>query len=331
MRRDKTRDLSRSQKTISYYPELNGEVDPRPKERYRYFELLQSHMLIETVGTHIIPTGGRSRKKPIRIDVAPASRTVQTLVASALSRDHGWHAELPSAVAEFVSECAQSVMAFGESVYEIVYLSDTTAQTIVAFELVRVQPFSVRRRLGRLVQVVPREVVNRRGVSPFIDLPADCILIFKPPMGIQDSLAKSLESLAVLSEKLMPEFALKNFREATSKFHYDSTGQVYSQKLALAEAGKAIGWNARGLFEDDMLEFYSLRRQLSFERFNIDFRTAILETLNEGLVLAGNQMGFEAQISIEGLPTVSDVELAQSELESGTKAFGEILKPFLIY
>jgi hypothetical protein len=33
-------------------------------------------------------------------------------------------------------------------------------------------------------------------------------------------------------------------------------GQVYSQKLALAEGGKAIGWNARGLFNDDMLEFY---------------------------------------------------------------------------
>jgi hypothetical protein len=42
-------------------------------------------------------------------------------------------------------------------------------------------------------------------------------------------------------------------------------------------------------------------------------------------------MGFAAEIIIEGLPTIPDVEKAESELESGSKPFGDIYKPFLFY
>jgi hypothetical protein len=332
MRRQKNQKLNSSQKTVWYYPEAVGTDDPRVQKRHRYFGLLQCHMLIEDVYSQIFPAGGRSKNKSFRIQLTPRSESIETLVASALnSRDRGSRHGLPASLADFFQECAQSMMTFGEVVYEIVYLSDPDDQKILEFEFQYVRPFTVKRRYGRLVQVVPREVVEHRGVPDFIDLPNDLILFFTPPEQIQDNLSTTLESLAILSEKLMPDFALKNFRQATSKFHYDSSGQVYSQKLALAEAGKAIGWNARGLFNDDTLEFYQLTRQLIFERFKIDLRNSILGTLNEGLTLAGKEMGFDAQILVEGLPTIMDVELAQSELETGSKAFGEILKPFLLY
>ena len=135
----------------------------------------------------------------------------------------------------------------------------------------------------------------------------------------------------MLSQKLMPDFALKDFPHSAQNYHYDSSNQVHSQKLALAEAGKAIGWNARGLFQEDVLEFYSLKRHLLFERFKIELRNSILTTLNHGLKLAGKEMGFSAEIIIEGLPTIDHVEKAESELESGTQPFAEIYKPFLIY
>lgn len=332
MRRHRTEELDSSQKTVWYYPEMAGVDDRRLREQDRYFELLQSHMLIEDVYTQILPIGGRSTNEAFKIELTPASESAESLVASALnSRGRGWRDELSSSVADFFRECVQSLMTFGEAIYEIVYFSNPGDKKVVKFELQYVRPLTVTRRRGHFVQVVPPKVVEQRGVLPFIRLPADCILVFKPPIGLRRSLVKTLESLAVLSEKLMPEFALQNYVEATSKFHYDSTSQVYSQKLALAEASKAIGWNARGLFQDDMLQFYSLRRQLSFERFKIDLRTSILETLNKGLLLAGKQMGFDAQINIQGLPTISDVEMAQSELESGSNPFGEILKPFLFY
>jgi hypothetical protein len=330
MRRDNTENLSSSQKSVWYYPEAAAIVDPRIEERYRYFGLLQSHMLIQDVYTQIIPIGGQSKKESFKIDLVPSSETVEALVASALkSRNNERHPKLASAVADFIQECAQSVMTFGEAVYEIVCFSNPADQQVMKFEFEYVRPLTVTRRHGQFVQIVPQVVVERRRGPSFIGLPADRILIFEPPL--RDSLARVLESLAVLSENLMPGFALQNLQEASSKLHFDFANQLRSQKLALAEAGAAIGWNARGLLQEDMLEFYQLSRQLSFERFKIDLRASILNTLNEGLTLAGKQMGFDAQVIVEGLPTISDVEMAQSELESGSKAFGEILKPFLLY
>jgi hypothetical protein len=332
MRRQKTQKLNSSQKTVWYYPEEASTLNRQLQKQHRYFELLQCHILIEDVYTQIFPVGGRSKKNPLKIHIAPNSESIESLVASALnSRDRGSRNELASSVADFFHGCAQSLMIFGEAVYEIVYLSNPDDHKILEFEFQKVLPFTLKRRHGRLVQIVPREVVERRGVPSSIDLPAERILIFRPPASIQRSIPIILDSLAILSEKLVPEFALKDFRQATTELHFDSAGQVYTQKLALAEAGKVIGWNARGLFEKEMLEFYSLSRQLSFERFKIDLRTSILDTLNEGLGLAGSQMGFEAQIIVEGLPTISDVEFAQSELEAGSSTFGDILKPFLFY
>jgi hypothetical protein len=324
MRHLKTDKLNSSQKSVSHYPVGPGVNEARLRDQQRYFEALQSHMLIEDLTTQIIPIPGLSKREHFKIELVPASVTVESLVASALtSRRHSWRGELPSAVTDFIRECSQTVIAFDEATYEIVYFSDPANQGLVEFKFQYVAPLTVIRRGDQLIQVVPP--------SGSINLPADRILIFELPTTVRHSLARTLEALLVLSEKLVPDFALKNFAEAGSKFHYDSANHVYSRQLALAEAGKSIGWNARGLFNENMLEFYQLKRFLSFERFKIEFRASILATLNKGLLLAGKEMGFHAQINVQGVATISDVETANSELESGSKPFGEIIKPFLFY
>jgi hypothetical protein len=281
-------------------------------------------MLIEDLTAQIIPIHGLSKKEHFKIKLLPPSGTNETLVVSALtSRRNSWRGELPSAVADFIRECSQTVIAFDEAVYEIVYLSDPTDKRVVEFKLQYVPPLSVMRRRNHLIQVVPP--------SESISLPADRILIFELPASLRHALAGTLEALLTLSEKLVPDFVLKNFAEAGPMFHYDSATQVYNQQLALAEAGKVIGWNARGLFNENMLEFYQLKRFLSFEKFKAELRTSILATLNNGLVLAGKEMGFNAQVSVEGLPTIGDFQTANSELDLGSKPFGEIIKPFLFY
>ncbi|HEV2314774.1 MAG TPA: hypothetical protein VGR94_05675 [Candidatus Acidoferrales bacterium] len=329
MRRDR---LESSQKTVWYYPEAPTITDPKVEKRYKYFELLQCHMLIEDVYTQVFPIGGRSKNEAFKVQLSPFSEPITQLVASALnSRDRGWRNELSASLADFFQDCSQSLITFGEVVYEIVYFSNPDDHKIVEFELQRVRPFTVKRQQGQLVQIVPREVVQKRGCSAFIVLPSERILVFRLASKLQQSLERTLDSLAVLSQKLMPDFALKDFPHSAQNYHYDSSNQVHSQKLALAEAGKAIGWNARGLFQEDVLEFYSLKRHLLFERFKIELRNSILTTLNHGLKLAGKEMGFSAEIIIEGLPTIDHVEKAESELESGTRPFAEIYKPFLIY
>lgn len=43
------------------------------------------------------------------------------------------------------------------------------------------------------------------------------------------------------------------------------------------------------------------------------------------------KVGFEAQIRMNGLPMLSNIENAEANLESGSKSFGDILDPFLFY
>jgi hypothetical protein len=287
-------------------------------------------MLIEDIQTRIIPFAWGSGKESFKIELAPTSKAVEAIVAAGLTtRDRGPYRELQSAVCDFVRECAQSVLTFGEAAYEIVYKSKPATQEIVGFELESIRPLTVKRRGQEFVQTVPQVIAERKGSPSRITLGADDVVVFQVPAQMRNYLEEVLDSLVVLSEKLMPEFALKSLAEAGSKYHYDSGDQVRAQKLALAEAGKGIGWNARGLFGDDMLEFYVLRRQLRFEHFKIEFRNSIVDRLNAALRIAGKRMGFTGQIQIDGLPKLSDVETAVRELEYGTKPFGEILKPFL--
>jgi hypothetical protein len=332
MRRRNTDDLISSQKTIAYNPYSAETENWMLRQHERLFEGLQSHMLIEDITAQVMPFSGWSRKQLFRAEIVPESPAVASIVASALkARDGGPNDDLQSAVCDFVRDCAQSMATFGEAVYELVYKSHRESHEIVAFQFESVHPFTVRPRGRGFVQLVPQTLAERRNVPLSIALRADEILVFQLPTPLRGQLEGTMKSLALLSEQLVPEFVMSNFAEAAPRFHYDSTDQLHSHKLALAEAGKAIGWNARGLAGDDMLEFYSLRRQLSFERFKVELRNSIVDTLNKGLRIAGERMRFEGQVRIDGLPAIRDVEDAISQLEAGSKPFGEILKPFLFH
>ena len=137
-----------------------------------------------------------------------------------------------------------------------------------------------------------------------------------------------MDSLAILSEKIVPDFAMDAISNPYTDALYDISEHNVWRKRAIADAGKLIGWNARGLIQEDTLEYYILHRQLLFEQFQIELRNSILATLNDGLKRAGRLVGFDAQICIKGLPTLGDVATARAELLAGSKPFKEILQPF---
>lgn len=180
-----------------------------------------------------------------------------------------------------------------------------------------------------MVQYVPHEVATQRHLPQFVPLSPDRVLRFEPPQSLRDKCGPMMESLAVLSTLIMPEFVLQDAQRDKPRIPYDSSIHVRAHKLALAEAGKLIGWNSRGLFDDDALEFYLLHRQLKFHRFVIEMRGEILSKVNEALALAGKELAFSAQLKIEGLPTIRDVEVAEQKLAAGSCTFKEVLEPFL--
>ena len=119
--------------------------------------------------------------------------------------------------------------------------------------------------------------------------------------------------------------------EATKKnIPYDFKTHQRSMKLALVETVKAIGWYARGSFNDLVLSYYWIRLMLTFEQFKIQLRNTMLASLNDGLQSIGQKLNFNAQIKIDGLPTLTDVDTAIQNLNSGAMAFTEVMKPFNI-
>ena len=98
--------------------------------------------------------------------------------------------------------------------------------------------------------------------------------------------------------------------------------------LALVEAVKPIGWNARGSYNGHVTSYYWIRLMLTFEKFKIELRHTILATLNDALKRIGKKLGFEAQIEISGLPVRVDVTDALRKLDLGEVPFTEVMKAF---
>ena len=320
--------MTRSQQSIFYFPDMieqDDKVDSRPQ----YYAQLYTRMLIEDVSISLIPVGSRARE-PFRVFVTPPKSKTEELIAAAITQ-RDYIRDLADATYDFFSKCSYTIMAYGEAIYEIVYLSKPGNGMVVGFELTPIQPLTVERRLGKLVQYVPKEVAHARKVSQYIRLSPERILTFKLPTYIQKQFNHVMQSLAFLSSNFLPDFTLSEVVSASNKVAYDMRAHLRSQKLALADAGKIIGWNARGLLQEEMVEYYFVYRQLLFERFKIELRTSILETLNEGLERAGGVIGCSGRLVIEGLPSVDDVETAQAHLASGERSFKEILEPFLRY
>lgn len=328
MKRHQKPELHRSQQSIFYYSDLAGREDPVLRARRDYFAQLYPHMLIEDVALGIMPIGGHAEKKPFRVFVTPPDPRAEKLIAVAIAR-RDYSRDFADAVCDFFHDCAQTIMAFGEAVYEIVYLSQPDDGTIVGFELMFIQPRTVIRRRGKLVQYVPADVARERKVPQYVQLSPERILTFKPPAYVQGKLSHIMESLAFLSRPPLPNFALQGEGGSSKPVPYDSAAHIRVEKLALADVGKLIGWNARGLLQEETLEYYWLYRELLFERFKIELRGSILKTLNDGLDRAGRKVGFSVRLEIEGLPTLADVDAAQAHLAAGDRPFKEILEPFL--
>ena len=190
MRPRQTEQFKSTQRTVRHFQEVSGRRDPRLEECYQYFERLQSHMLIEDVHTQIIPYESFAKKKTFAIELIPESQTVESLVASAFKgRNDYSRGELTTAVADFLRECAQSIVCFGETIYELVYLSrNEEPEKLVAFEFQPVPPLSVKRSGSKFIQNIPPETANRLGVQSSIELPAESILFFELSSFLSSSL-----------------------------------------------------------------------------------------------------------------------------------------------
>lgn len=330
MRRRDYSDLERLQQSVQYLAYDESVDRPNASKPSRYIYSLYPYMLIQDLHTGIMPIGGRTIKIQFDILLAPPSPKTEKIINHALSPSN-YYRDLSGTVCNFISDCAVKLLIYEKASYEIVYLRNQKSKIIEGFELLHIDPLTLKKRGNRLLQVIPREIAIKLNKSQKIELNPENILEFSIPSHYQGSIGKMMEYLGVLSRPTAPEFYMQELATGLRKSQYNAKLHIYTHNLALAEVTKNIGWNARQLFQNEALEFYLIHRFLSFEDFKIELRDNILKQLNEGFKRAGKTVGFEGQITMIGLPSTDNIKTARSRLKAGTATFNEILESFKVY
>jgi len=282
------------------------------------------HMFPEDVSLSIMPIGGHSSRPNFEVTLCPADKRVEGIIRAGLADDyHG--SSLADTLYELFRLVAADLCAAEHAIFEIVYLEEPDTEKVVGFELAFISEAQVVEKKGQLYQFVPPELARERNVPELIPLAREDLIVFKAPAGFEKALRDVRLSLSQLDKLQYPALML----EATERnVPYDFKVHERSMHLALLEAVKPIGWNARGSFNDCVLSYYWIHLSLTFEKFKIQLREAMLTTLNSGLQHIGAKIGFNAQIRIDGLPTLADVDAANQNLDSGAMPFTEVMKPF---
>ncbi len=284
-------------------------------------------MLTEDIDNAIIPYCS-GPKKYFLITLTNGTKDTEELITSAISH-RDYYRDFTDVVAECIRRCANEVMYFGKSEYEIVYYyGDQDKNNIVSFELSHIPNNSIRCSWRKIFQVIPADVAEERHVPTSIELDPERIFVFTLPKSIQKNWPRIIESLSDLSDLLLPDFAMPDPRNSRN-IPFDSSYHYLMREQALAKAAKGIGWNARYSYSENVLEFYTLYRFLKFEKFKIEFRDHLFEQLNSILAKVGKEIGFSCQLEVEGLPTLKDVQQAEKDLAGGSKQFKEIMNMFL--
>jgi len=330
MKRKRRTNLERSQDSVAYVPDAVLKNRTNISNRSEYLDKFYARMFIEDVKLGIMPFGGRTSKNQFLVSLEPSNSEAQQIVEAALSPGE-YRNGLTSEVCDFVAQCAVELLLFDTSTYEIVYLSEEEAGKLVGFEFVRINPITLFRRGNVLRQVLPDELATKLGKPGYTEFKPERILVFKLPTNIQGKIGPLMKSLAVLSPPTMPDFFMNELASGSRDTPYDAKAHIHMHKVALANATKLFGWNARLMVLGESLEYYFVHRSLLFEQFKIELRETILETLNEGVNRAGGQLGFQAQIRVTGLPSMIDVSTAFDHLQKGDIPFVDILEPFRGY
>lgn len=304
----------RKQRTIFYRSPQDAE---RPVEYYM-------HMFPEDVSLGIMPIGGRTKRPDFKISITPANKQAQAIITSGLDREHNSHS-LAETVCEVFETVSANLCLADRFTYEIAYLEERETQSPVGFELVWINQNQLVEKGGQIFQRVPPDVANEENVSEMILLPKEDIIEFRPPAGFEKALQDVRTNLSRLDKLYLPELAVRANKE---KIPYDFKVHNRSMNLALVEAVRPIGWNARGTYNDCVTSYYWIRLLLTFEKFKIELRHAILAAINDALKRIGQKLGFEAQIEIGGLPMLVDVTDALRKLDLGEVPFTEITKAF---
>jgi hypothetical protein len=316
--------VSSSRKSHYFYP----HDDLRLRERMRAalpYEGYYTNMFFDDLQAVVPFSMGRSPEQQVRIE-ASDQRESARLITEALQGPRGWPG-VSDAVRNFVVQSARFA-AFAKSCdYEVVYFQSEDAERPTGFRLALIQPGTLDRVGGSLVQIVPRtlgDLVSPDGWNYVLLDQAQVVSITFPP-AYQNPVGNLVSFLLAANAEQRREFSLME-SSVLGRASYDFEEHKRRQSEAFARETSIIGWNVRGLHDRGQLEPFQAWRNLKFWQFKIAVRDAILDQLNAIFRHVGSSMGLDAQVSWIGLPGVRDVPVAYEDFESGKRGLVDLTR-----
>jgi hypothetical protein len=271
----------------------------------------------------------------------------QELVTNSLAPGFGSGGRLEDRLRHCVEQLAQQVLA-GGTVFEIDYLTRPVDDNRVgagpieqggqvqsggeqlnetpyaAFEIGWIPSGTVAKRGRRYIQYVPTDMSPRTARSGlhFVELDRRDLVFINLSGRQKTALRRARGAVAAAAEQDATSY---NFIK-TAEGAFDQA-QFRAQLAKLVMRGtRELGWDSRFLYNDYMLDTYTLWRHLQFERFKVDLRDAVLTGINEMLYRAGQKMNFSAVVEISGAVTAEDLDNAEAQLASGSRPLVELFR-----
>jgi hypothetical protein len=272
-------------------------------------------------------------------EIVPPNDEVYEMVLKSLTSMHRPASTLEDGVRHYLEEVTQELLE-GQTLFEIDFLSspanvkvDTgaasqaddaeTATPPVAFRIGWIPSGTVVKRRGRYIQYVPSDLGEghtNRGLH-YVNLEEQNLVFVELPRKHRAALRRARTVMqAVDAQQATPQKMLKS---PVSGFHHDRFKLQLAQEIL--RSTRVLGWASRGLYDEHMLDPYTVWRHLQFQRFKVSVRDAGLAGLDQMLDRAGAVLGFKARLQLTGLVTTNDIDQAEADLEAGSRRLTHLL------
>lgn len=336
--RDPHRDLTSQRKSYFYTLEA-ASAEPKLLEhiegrRDRWIGL-QGYMFSEDL-RNLLPFG-HGLDDGFSAEIVPPKVEVREMVLNSLTSMHRPASILEDGVRHYLEEITQQLLE-GQALFEIDYLSSpakagTGAASLadaaetdtqpVAFRIGWIPSGTVTKRRGRYIQYVPSDLGEghtNRGLH-YVNLEDQNLVFIDLPRKHKAALRRARTVMqAVDAQQATPHKMLKS---PVSGFDHDRFKLQLAQELL--RGTRVLGWASRGLYDEHMLDPYTVWRHLQFQRFKVSVRDAGLAGLDQMLDRAGTVLGFKARLLLTGLVTTTDIDQAEADLQSGSRPLIDLL------
>jgi len=286
-------------------------------------------MMAEDLGFDI--WGQFNRKDETNTDdfsvIEDCSPALADLLVEAIPDRNGYGDSLSSALGNFAMMVAREIVLNGELDYELCFgrSPDDALGKPAAARLHYIPHGSLVRVGRRWFQVIPNDVDNRISTGQILSVKNERVIRFLPSVKLQRVLARVRAALPAIGQSR----AVWMQRSIKSRSNESFADVSRSYDVALARATREIGWNGRGMFNEQSADFHLILRQLRWKRFCIEIRDQIIATLSRVFTKVGLMFGESSKLQLKDLPTRNDVDNAEKQLKAGGTRFDLLLKRFI--